>query len=181
MAKVSKQGWIDTGMALLSKRGSASLTLENLLAELDVTIGSFYHHFGSRKKFVDAILDHWEVEMTDSIIQQHSQQLDAKQQIHDIIESVLGLKKLLPLEISIRAWAMESDAVKKRLQRVEKKRLKFGQSIFEKIVADKKQAKTLAITLYAVFVGAQSMVPPMGQAQLAQAYRELLKGYNVFS
>ena len=54
-------------MAILEKRGPGALKIERITATLGVTRGSFYWHFGSYQKFLQALTEKWAQDYTYSV------------------------------------------------------------------------------------------------------------------
>ena len=54
-------------MAVLEKRGPGALKIERITATLGVTRGSFYWHFGSYRKFLQALTEKWAQDYTYSV------------------------------------------------------------------------------------------------------------------
>ena len=47
------------GIGLLAEHGIGALSVDALARRLEITRGSFYHHFKSRRELLDAILEDW--------------------------------------------------------------------------------------------------------------------------
>ncbi|HEX5739782.1 MAG TPA: TetR/AcrR family transcriptional regulator, partial [Hydrogenophaga sp.] len=54
MHKLSRESWIQAGFKTLDSLGYIHLSAEKIARQLNVTRGSFYHHFRNRSDFVDA-------------------------------------------------------------------------------------------------------------------------------
>ena len=64
MTNFSKETWIKKGLKVLAESGAASLTIKGLSFRLNVTKGSFYHHFKNRIVFINEMLEYWENQLT---------------------------------------------------------------------------------------------------------------------
>ena len=62
--RLSKQDWLENALAVLSEKGRAGLSIEDLSEALGVSRGSFYWHFKDRKQFVHDLLEYWYEEYT---------------------------------------------------------------------------------------------------------------------
>jgi len=51
MALLTRRRWLEEGLALLEEAGAEALTIESLTSRLEVTKGSFYHHFTDYRTF----------------------------------------------------------------------------------------------------------------------------------
>ena len=57
--RLTRQDWIDAAMELLARAGIGAVTVDRLATDLDITRGSFYHHFSDREDLLRAVLGHW--------------------------------------------------------------------------------------------------------------------------
>jgi AcrR family transcriptional regulator len=51
--------WLQAGLDALRKGGVGAVRVERLGAGLELTKGSFYHHFRDRAALLDALLEFW--------------------------------------------------------------------------------------------------------------------------
>jgi AcrR family transcriptional regulator len=54
-----REDWILKALDVLRKEGLAGVRAERLARDLNVTKGSFYHHFKNLADLQEAILDYW--------------------------------------------------------------------------------------------------------------------------
>ncbi|MEP0203139.1 MAG: TetR/AcrR family transcriptional regulator [Halioglobus sp.] len=66
--RLSKEKWLEQAMSLLEEHGPALMNIDALTSSMDVTTGSFYHHFKSHGKFLE--------ELTDKYIQDYTVVVD---------------------------------------------------------------------------------------------------------
>jgi len=85
MARVTREDWLNAARDILIEGGFARLTLENLLARLGVTHGSFYHHFKNRQALTEAILKQWRQEMTLDVVTAASEIGDIQERARALI------------------------------------------------------------------------------------------------
>ena len=69
MTRLNKTAWFEQGFNLLKAGGAAELTIENLTKRLNITKGSFYHHFKSRQDYSEKLLEFWEEKQTFDIFE----------------------------------------------------------------------------------------------------------------
>ncbi len=60
MTRKTKLDWIEQGLAILAEESSPALTTEALTKRLDVTKGSFYHHFTNYEDYKLNLLSYFE-------------------------------------------------------------------------------------------------------------------------
>ena len=56
---LSREDWIRVAIDVVVRGGAEALRIDRLCEELDVTKGSFYHHFQNRDDLVEAIAEYW--------------------------------------------------------------------------------------------------------------------------
>jgi len=64
MSTLTRNDWIAAGFDALDGEGYAGIPVESLARRLNVTRGSFYHHFRNREDFVTTLLTAWEDDYT---------------------------------------------------------------------------------------------------------------------
>ncbi|HET8583154.1 MAG TPA: TetR/AcrR family transcriptional regulator, partial [Jatrophihabitans sp.] len=68
MERLTAEDYYREALAVLGEHGSEAMTIAVLCERLDVTKGSFYHHFGGLPGFVEGLLAYWEREHSDRLI-----------------------------------------------------------------------------------------------------------------
>ena len=170
MARVTREAWLAAGLQLLKETGAGALTIDRLSDRLGVTKGSFYHHFSSREAYSEALLTHWEEQLTHRLIAASS--AGASFSERDLTLTRLGEELFDPeLEVAIRAWALRDPAVMDVQERVDQQRIGYLQELFHLATNDADSAATLAVIRYAFYVGAQQVRPSLSP----QRYTELLQ------
>jgi len=131
--RLTRSDWLDAALKTLERSGIGAVTVEGLAATLQVTRGSFYHHFRDRRHLLDEMLQYW-----------------AKHWTYDVPPKVraLGLDpqgELLALSRAIRegnaaghdaafrAWALHDHQARNVVRQVDEFRLSFIRSLFEAI------------------------------------------------
>lgn len=166
MESRSEDVYFRVALKLLADHGAAGVTIASLCAGLNVTKGSFYHHFDSGQDFMRSFLGDWERKYA----------TPAVEHARDIADPVERLNKLKPLvvglhheaESAIRALARTDDYAAEVQSRVDADRL---QLVTESIIAlglDPDRASDLAHIAVAMLVGAQHMSRPVDRKQLAR-------------
>jgi AcrR family transcriptional regulator len=151
--RTSKQDWIDAGIHLLREEGEHALTIERLCKTLQMTKGSFYHHFGDLQTYQHTLLEWWESELTSKPIDIANQEINPKKRAKKLSETVRKLDHRL--DLSIRAWGLRDNNVKAFVHRVDQRRLQTLETLHK--AAGHEQASTLAHLEYITFIGAQQL------------------------
>ena len=127
---LTKDDWLSAAMELLRKRGVGGVRVLTLAKILRVSRGSFYWHFEDHDDLLRSMLDWWDREMTDSVIQvaNESRGSPAKR-LMALAEDVLRFDRNR-YETAIRTWAEDDKRAAKTLKRVVNKRLDYVTSLF---------------------------------------------------
>jgi hypothetical protein len=80
--------------------------------------------------------------------------------------------------LTIRAWALHDETVRRHQERIDARRLKYLQELSQAFTEKKTDAVILSRIFYAVFIGAQHMMPPIEGRELQQLYKYLQQLYR---
>ena len=103
--RLARADWLDAGQAILSENGLAGLRLAALTRLLNVSSGSFYHHFRDMDDYLGALAEHYSTARIQRLLQ------DIASEIEDPLERmrVLGRRSwrsdLGRLDAAMRVWA----------------------------------------------------------------------------
>ncbi len=173
MKKVTKSNWFEEGFHVLETEGFSKITIDNLCERLQVTKGSFYHHFGNMDGYVSALMDYWLEANTLSIVRKIDSVKEPNTRKKWLNKMVLD--RSLKLEQIIRAWGHSNTLVKKQVQKVDEIRL---DCLVEMQVQEGKPraiANDNAKFSYAALIGLQELFPDMSKkekARLQQIYTD---------
>ncbi|MBW5482488.1 TetR/AcrR family transcriptional regulator [Streptomyces bambusae] len=175
----SKRDWLETGLAVLRQDGARALTVERLCAELDLTKGSFYHHFKGIPGFKTDLLAHFEAEHTSRFIAEaESAGGTARQRLQHLLDLVLDDKSRSgseDVEIAIRSWALQDPEVHALQERVDRSRMAYLRALWQGLGGPEADVEPMARLLYLVLVGAQQVVPPVAAPDLRDVYALALR------
>jgi AcrR family transcriptional regulator len=125
--------WLREALEVLAKEGGAKLRVDSLAKSLNVTKGSFYHHFRGRSDFVAALSDYWVSEFTDVVIQKASAMPgNGYEKLGEVMRLVEkhGLDKY---DVAFRSWAAQDSSVAKIVRDVDLARYRFIRSLLEEM------------------------------------------------
>ena len=162
----TKDEYFRVALELLADKGATGVTIANLCAALDVTKGSFYHHFDSGSDFMRAFLEEWERKYATPAVEDARGIADPVERLNRLKPLVVGLHH--EAESAIRALARTDDHAAEVQRRVDADRL---QVITESIAAlgiDVAEASDLAHIAVSMLIGAQHMSRPVDREQLAR-------------
>ncbi|GAA3470766.1 TetR/AcrR family transcriptional regulator [Nonomuraea roseola] len=173
----SKRDWLEAGLEVLSEEGAPSLTIERLCAHLNLTKGSFYHHFGGMARYKSDLLEHFETEHTGRYIDGAESAGDSAQaKLYHLLNLVLDDKDTdHDLEIAVRAWALQDAEAQALQRRVDQLRVDYLRSLWRELGGSEDDADPMGRLLYLVLVGAQQVVPPVSADELKEIYTLALR------
>lgn len=121
---LTRDHWITAGFDALDYEGYAGISAERLARRLNVTRGSFYHHFNSRDDFVRALLTAWERDYTERMLAYAADGRSLEEVLTRYF--TVAAEKRPAREIAIRAWARLDPLVAEYQDRVDSTRLSFA-------------------------------------------------------
>ena len=172
VTRTSRRNWIHEGLRILAEEGDGALTVDALCARLDRTKGSFYHHFGGRPGFVEALLNEWERAATDRLIETGRGKGPVEDRLRSVNRQASELRNA-PLERAIRGWASREALARTAQDRVDRRRLAFLEELCAERMGAGEAAKRLARVFQLAFVGAQHLDPPLEGEELYRTLRFL--------
>ena len=146
--RTPRRAWIDEGLRALAAGGPDAVRVEVLAESLGVTKGGFYGYFADRPALLTEMLDTWEQEVTDKIIQRVEQTAgdqDAGAKLRRLVAIVTEVDDEptigIAVELAIRDWGRRDPAVAERLRRVDDRHLAYLRPLFGELCADPLEAE----------------------------------------
>jgi AcrR family transcriptional regulator len=173
-----RRDWLEAGLTALAEDGPNSLRIDRLCRRLNVSKGSFHHHFAGTRDFKQSLLSAYENLVVESLDQVINQTQGATPQatlgnLTAAINNPHGFYRP-ELEVAMRAWAFSDPEVRSVQERVDLRRLTSLQAIWSKIYPDPAEARTAALVPYLVAIGASLAQPPTPPSELQRVYELLL-------
>ncbi|MDG5485129.1 TetR/AcrR family transcriptional regulator [Mycolicibacterium gadium] len=145
--------WIDAGLAALAAGGPDAVRVDLLAKALDVTRGGFYHHFDSRRVFLDALLETWEHRSTDEVLDRvEAEGGDARDKVRKAGMLTFS-KELLPIDLAVRDWARRDKAVARRLRRVDNRRMEYLRALIMTFSDDADDVEARSMLAFSLAIG----------------------------
>ena len=157
--RLGRENWIRGALELLSSTGVEGVKIVPLAERLGVTSGSFYWHFKNRRELQDALLDYWEREMTDTVIEAAKRfEGSPKERIWRLMEQVMATG-MAHFDLAFWHWA-QSDAVAQTVfQRTLDKRFAFARWMFVEAGFSKVQAESRGRLMVVYLMGESTLIP----------------------
>lgn len=109
--------WLDAGQSLLQRGGLKALKLRPLAAELNVSTGSFYHHFADFAAYQNALADYFGGgQIEDLIAAVRRAEAEPLGRIRLLSELTLR-RRLTRLALAMRAWGESDDRARIAVER----------------------------------------------------------------
>ncbi|MFC5818668.1 TetR/AcrR family transcriptional regulator [Nonomuraea harbinensis] len=176
----ARDRWLDEGLKILAEEGAAGIRIDRIAARLNLSKGSFHHHFDGAEGYKKALLAHFErlsVEALNSAISEIGESAGARAILTRLTELVrpgnTGLYRP-EIDTALRAWATWDADVRVVQTRLDEARLSALQRVWRSAVASDEEARTAALLPYLLAVGASVVYPPVDADRLRELYEILL-------
>jgi AcrR family transcriptional regulator len=148
--KFLREDWINTGIHILTDESHNTLMLKNLCARLNVTKGSFYHHFSGWSEYIDSLLEH-----IHQVYAEDFYMLIDKQPPLQRFEFLNTEIRKIPFRLAanMRCWANYNEKASKYQIKADLFRISFIEKWFNDAGVDKIEAFYLAKAHYFAFIG----------------------------
>ncbi|NGN65604.1 TetR/AcrR family transcriptional regulator [Streptomyces sp. A7024] len=155
-ARTPRERWIEEGLRALADGGPDAVRIEALAKRLGVTKGGFYGFFADRGALLDAMLDTWERESTDEVIERvELEGGDPKTKIHRAGRLTFSDDRLRPIDLAVRDWARRDEAVAERLRRVDNVRMNLLREMIGTFCSDPDEVEARSLLAFCVAIGEQ--------------------------
>lgn len=177
MAK-SKQDWLDQGLNVLGRSGARGLTVDRLAGQMQLTKGSFYHHFKNMADFEEQLVAYWAEQYLATASAPPPQDPDESLALLDTIIAEAFAPATEP-ELAIRTWAQEDSRVRAYVERVDAVRRVFLLHVFRTVTGDEERSQLMADLLFTMLIGSLTSLPRLGPGRVLELYREFKRLYGL--
>jgi AcrR family transcriptional regulator len=167
--RTPREGWVEEGLRVLAESGVDAVRVEALAKNLGVTKGGFYGYFADREALLQSMLDTWERESVDDVLEQVRRAGgDARSQALGAGELTFSNDRLLPIDLAIRSWARRDDTVAARLARVDGRRMDVLRVTMSTFCDDPLEVEARSLMAFCVAIGEHYLVTGHGGPTRAQ-------------
>ncbi|MBG0823828.1 TetR/AcrR family transcriptional regulator [Planomonospora sp. ID91781] len=152
--RTPREKWVEEGLRVLGAGGVDAVRVEALAKALGVTKGGFYGYFADRAALLEAILDAWERESVDDVLDRIEQEGD------DVLRKArlagqltFSSDRLLPIDLAVRDWARRDPAVAERLRRVDNRRMQLLRDAIGTIRTDPDEVEAWSLLAFCMAIG----------------------------
>jgi AcrR family transcriptional regulator len=154
LPRTPRSSWVEEGLQVLAAGGLDAVRVEALAKNLGVTKGGFYGHFADRAELLTTMLDAWERESTDEVIERVTREGgDPKTQIQRAGMLTFSDDRLLPIDLAIRDWARRDEAVAARLRRVDNRRMALLREMIGTFCSDPDEVEARSLIAFCLAIG----------------------------
>ncbi|MGV9308253.1 MULTISPECIES: TetR/AcrR family transcriptional regulator [unclassified Nonomuraea] len=167
--RTPRDRWIEEGLRALAAGGPDAVRVEALAKRLGVTKGGFYGSFADRDALLEAMLDAWERESTDEVIDRVEREGgDPKTKIERAGVLTFSDDRLLPIDLAVRDWARRDEGVAERLRRVDNKRMALLREMIGTFCSDPDEVEARSMLAFCVAIGEHFLAADHGDRTRAQ-------------
>lgn len=154
ITRTPRADWIAQGLKTLATGGPDAVRIEGLAQALGVTKGGFYGFFADRTALLEAMLDAWESEAIDEVLEQAAAEGgDARTKLKRAGQLTFASDRLLPIDLAVRDWARRDEAVARRLRRVDNRRMEYMRELLSKFCSDADEVEARAFLAFSLVIG----------------------------
>jgi len=170
VARLSPVDWIHAAARRLGQDGVDQVRVEVLAKDLKVSKGSFYWHFADRAALLVALLESWEQEATQAIIDElEGHPGSPPERLWALMQRVFQTPPTVDsLETALRAWAARDEDARAAVQRVDKRRTRFVSGLLVDLGMGKTEARRRSELLYRALIG-EFVLRSYGSAAISTA------------
>ncbi|MBZ6476455.1 TetR/AcrR family transcriptional regulator [Streptomyces griseocarneus] len=146
--------WVEEGLRALATGGVDAVRVEALAKALGVTRGGFYGYFANRDALLTEMLDAWERESIDDVLDRIEHESGGVlDKIRLAGQLTFSSDRLLPIDLAIRDWARRDQAVADRLRRVDNRRMQLLRDAFSTLCTDPDEAEARSLLAFCMAIG----------------------------
>lgn len=173
----SKEDWLQMGFKILAQDGIGGLTIEHMARRLQLTKGSFYHHFTSIADFNNQLIAYW----ADQYLSTAAAAPEDPHAALALLDSVMvnAFSLATQPELAIRTWAQQDEMVRIHVEKVDEARRDFIFQVFLSLTGDVIQAQRMADLLFTMLTGSIMALPRYSSERVAILYAEFKRLYGL--
>jgi AcrR family transcriptional regulator len=166
LARTPRGRWIEEGLRALAAGGPDAVRIASLARALGVSKGGFYGYFDNRRALLEEMLDSWEREVTDEVIERVDRGGgDARARLQRLFAMAASDDRPttdVTTELAVCDWARRDPAVAKRLRRVDNRRMDYLRSLFGAFCPDRDDVEARCMLVMSLYVGNHFIVADHG-------------------
>jgi AcrR family transcriptional regulator len=154
LTRTPRSSWIHEGLRALAAGGPDAVRIEPLAQSLGVTKGGFYWHFDDRRALLEEMLDAWEREGVDEVIERvEAEPGDARAKLRRLFALARSSGDVLKVDLAVRDWARREARVAERLRRIDNRRMDYMRALFGAICSDEDEVEARCMLAFSLWIG----------------------------
>ena len=152
-SRLNREDWLQETLKLLQHRGLEGVKIVVIAERMGVTSGSFYWHFKNLRDLLDCLLDYWERELTDAVME--SAKAFSGPPENRILTLMLQVieEDAAIYDHAISIWTRSDPSAKEVFERTLRKRFDFAAWMFKQCGFSNRQAATRGRMMVAYLMG----------------------------
>ena len=152
-SRLNREDWLRETLQVLQHRGVDGVKIVAIAERLGVTSGSFYWHFKKLRDLLDCLLEYWERELTDAVIDTAKTYSGSPEdRILNLMLQVIE-QDAAAYDHAISIWARNDALAKAAFERTLSKRFDFARWMFWQSGFSDRQAGIRSRLLVAYLIG----------------------------
>lgn len=175
--RTPREKWVEEGLRSLASGGVDAVRVDALAKALGVTRGGFYGYFADRGALLEAMLDTWEREATDDVLDRIEREGGDLTEKAQLAGQLTFSDRLLPIDLAVRDWARRDPAVAERLRRVDNQRMALLREAIGTVCADPDEVEARALLAFCAAIGSHFLAadhPDRTRAQVIARAADLI-------
>ncbi len=155
--RLTKSDWIKHGLRTLAHQGANALKVGPMAATLEVSRGSFYWHFRDIAEFRSALVQSWQEQTTDQVVEELAGHAEPDRLKH-LLRRAFADKR--HLERAIRSWAAHNEEVAAIVAQVDSTRIAYIANLLAAAGVENERALHRAGFIYWAYLGQAIVMDP---------------------
>lgn len=161
--------WVEAGLRALATGGVDAVRVEALAKSLGVTKGGFYGYFAGRGALLTELLDAWERECIDDVLDRVEQEGgDAVAKARLAGQLTFSPDRLLPIDLAVRDWARRDPIVAERLRSVDNRRMQLLRDAISTFCPDPDEVEARSMLAFCMAIGSHFIAADHGGRSSAE-------------
>ncbi|MFF8646195.1 TetR/AcrR family transcriptional regulator [Streptomyces sp. NPDC015345] len=178
--RTPREKWVEEGLRALAAGGPDAVRVEALAKALGVTKGGFYGYFANRRALLDAMLNAWERECVDDVLDRVEREGgDPREKVRLAGRLTFSGDRLLPIDLAVRDWARRDEAVAERLRRVDNRRMQLARDAISTFCSDPDEVEARSLLAFCMAIGSHFLAadhPDRGRPEVMTRAADLILG-----
>lgn len=151
--RTPKEKWVEEGLRTLAAEGVDAVRVEALAKALGVTKGGFYGYFDNRQALLMAMLDAWERQVVDEVLERVAQESDDPVERALLAGRLTFSDALIGIDLAVRDWARRDAVVRRRLRSVDNRRLDVVREAMATFCDDADEVEARSLLAFCMSIG----------------------------